>query len=115
MSILENVTDLNAMIMAGDILGAFDKYYADDVQMRENDQEPRVGKAACRAYEEYFVANLQGFHGAEIRAVAIGEGVSMVNMWMDITFQNQRMSRNQVAVQHWKDGKIVNEQFFYAG
>lgn len=115
MSILDNVNELNGMIMQGDILGAFDKFYADDVQMRENDQEPRVGKAACRAYEEYFVANLNAFHGAEIRGVAVGDNLSMVHWWMDFTFQGQRMQRNQVAVQHWRDGKVISEQFFYAG
>ena len=44
---LEN--ELNQMILAGKAMEAFEKYYADDIVMQENDQPPRVGKAANRA------------------------------------------------------------------
>lgn len=45
-------------ILKGDILGAFDRFYADDVGMSENGVDQRVGKAACRAYEEAFVGGV---------------------------------------------------------
>jgi hypothetical protein len=46
------VEDLIAKVVGGNALDAFDRYYADDVTMQENEQSPRVGKAACRAFEE---------------------------------------------------------------
>ena len=44
------VEDLIAKVVGGNALGAFDRYYADNVTMQENEQPPRVGKAACRAF-----------------------------------------------------------------
>ncbi len=54
------VTKLNDMILQGKILEAFDMFYADDVVMQENENEPRVGKDANRAFEESFVKKLNG-------------------------------------------------------
>ena len=41
MDIRPLVTALNDRILAGDILGAFEAYYADDIVMSENGTEPR--------------------------------------------------------------------------
>ncbi len=115
-SLEDRVNDLNQMILQGQILEAFEKYYADDVVMTDNNQEPRVGKAANRVYEEQFVNGLTAFRGAEIKSVAVNEetGVAMVEWWMDFTHSTfGDVERHQVAVQHWKDGQIVREHFFY--
>jgi len=37
---------LNDQILTGDVLGAFEKYYADDVVMQENLDEARSGKGS---------------------------------------------------------------------
>ena len=116
MSVRENVLALNNMILQGQILEAFDKFYADDVVMQENNGEPRVGKAANRAYEEAFVTGLTGFHGADIKALAVDDedGVAMVQWWMSFSHKDYGdIDRHQVCVQHWKNGQIVKEQFFY--
>ncbi len=109
-----NVADLNAMIAGGKILEAFDKYYADDVVMQENSEEPRVGKEVSRKYEEAFVGGVVEFHGMKILNVAFGENVAMIESWMDLTHKDWgRVARSQVSVQTWKDGKIVHERFYY--
>lgn len=114
MEIKKNVEVLNNRILNGDILGVFEDMYHDDVVMVENEGDPRVGKAANREYEKNFVENLQEFHGAEIKNVAVGDDVSMVEWFMDMTFKDgSRVQRNQVAVQTWKDGKVIQEKFFY--
>ena len=38
------VDELNQMILEGKILDAFEKFYADDVVMQDNDYPVRVGK-----------------------------------------------------------------------
>ena len=115
-SLREKVDDLNRMILEGKILEAFDKYYADDVVMVDPGQPPREGKAANREYEEQFVNGLEEFREAEVRAVAVDEasGVAMAEWLMDFrhsAFGDVR--REQVSVQHWKDGQIVRERFYY--
>lgn len=108
------VEDLNNMILQGKAMEAFEKYYADDVVMQENNYPPTVGKDANRERELVFFSNITAFRGAEIHDVAVGDNVSMVVSSMDYTHKEYGDRNNtQVAVQHWKDGKIVSERFFY--
>src|SRR6202161_4067053 len=53
------VEDLIAKVVGGKALEAFDRYYADDVTMQENEQPPRVGKAACRAFYADFLSKIK--------------------------------------------------------
>ena len=59
---------LNQQVLGGDIMGAFDKFYADDVVMQENSLEPISGKTANRERELQFVGSIAEFHfdGADI-------------------------------------------------
>ncbi|RMF61904.1 MAG: nuclear transport factor 2 family protein [Bacteroidetes bacterium] len=117
MSLRERVDELNRMILQGKILEAFEQFYADDVVMQENDEEPRVGKAVNRAYEEAFVNGLTEFRGARLENVAVDEekGVAFCEWFFDYTHKDfGSRTYHQVARQIWKDGKIVNERFYHA-
>jgi SnoaL-like domain len=115
-TIRKNVDALNEMILEGRIMDAFEKYYAEDVVMQDNDTPLRVGKAECRGFEEAFVNGITAFRGAEVRNVMVSEdaSVSVVEMWMDYTHKEWG-DKNvvQVAVQKWRDGQIVSEKFIY--
>ena len=116
MNIKENVKELNDMILNGKIMEAFEKFYADDVVMQENSDEPRVGKDVNREFEKRFVDNVEEFHGMELKATAFTDDGNMaMNYWdMDVTMKGApRKKSSQIAVQKWKDGKIVKERFFY--
>ncbi|TVP51798.1 MAG: nuclear transport factor 2 family protein [Mongoliibacter sp.] len=115
-TIKENVEELNAMILQGDILGAFEKFYAEDLVMQDNETPARVGKDSSREFETAFVNNLTEFRGAEVKNILISEeaGVAAVEWFMDYTHKEWgTRTYTQVAVQRWKDGKIVSEKFFY--
>ena len=101
-------------ILAGKLLETFDAYYADDVVMSENRKDERVGKAANREYEEKFIGNVQEFHGAKVGRVLIDGDNSAVEWTFDVTFKGgNRVVMNQVAVQTWKDGKVIREDFYH--
>ncbi len=105
---------LNDMVLSGKALEAFEKYYADDVVMQENSDEPRVGKEANRKAEEEFFASLAEFHEGKVLASAVNGDTSFSEWFMDVTFKNgYRMKLAQVAVRKWKDGKVTHERFFY--
>ena len=105
---------LNDMVLSGKALEAFEKYYADDVVMQENSDEPRVGKEANRKAEEEFFASLQEFHEGKVLASAVNGDTSFSEWFMDVTFKNgYRLNLAQVAVRKWKDGKVIHERFFY--
>ncbi|MEM6327828.1 MAG: nuclear transport factor 2 family protein [Bacteroidota bacterium] len=115
MSLRQHVDDLNARILSGDILGAFEHYYAEDVVMIDGGQPPREGKDANRAYEEAFVGGLTEFRGAAVKAVGIDEeaGKALVEWHFDFTHKDfGDQTYDQVAAQTWRDGQIVEERFY---
>jgi hypothetical protein len=114
MGIETNVKDLNQMILEGKMLDAFEKHYADDVVMQDINMEPTVGKDANREREMKWLEGITDFRGAEVKNVAVGDNVSMVEWFMDYSHKEYGdVKMAQVAVQNWKDGKIVKEVFYH--
>lgn len=114
-SIRESVDDLNAQILNGQILPAFEQYYADDVVMIDQGQPPREGKDQNRTYEEGFVNGLTEFRNAEVKSVAIDEGNNKAFVEWHFDFSHKDFGDqkyDQVAVQTWEDGKIKEERFY---
>jgi hypothetical protein len=105
---------LNDAILSGKALVAFEQYYADDVVMQENSEEPRVGKEANRKAEVEFFSSLAEFHEGKLVSSAINGDTTFGEWFMDVTFKNGfRLKLAQIAVRRWKDGKIVHERFYY--
>jgi hypothetical protein len=123
MSLKQKVDDLNTKILNGQILPAFEEYYADDVVMEDvGSQIPaRNGKDAARVHEEQFVGGITAFHGADVKNVVVqetgdGSGIAYSEWFMhfDHSGYGNDTKMAQVAVQEWKDGKIVRERFYHA-
>jgi hypothetical protein len=105
---------LNQQILSGDILGAFDKFYADGVIMQENMDEPKVGKHTCRQAEQAFLDSVEQFHGARLLGSAVDGDVSYSEWEFDATYKGMgRFKLTQVAARRWKDGKVAHERFYY--
>ena len=113
MSDRENVQAVIDGILKGDILGTFDRFHVDVVVLFEYGVDERVGKTACRAYEEAFVGGVE-FHGATVgRVIAEGDHAS-IEWAFDLTPKGgERVVQNQVAVQSWRNGEIVREDFYH--
>lgn len=113
-SLSDKIHQLNDMFVQGKVLEAFEKFYADDVVMQENEQEPTVGKETNRQREKEFVSKVTEIREAKPLKVAIGVGVTMVEWHLDYTHEDWGVRNyKQVAVQEWIDGKIVKEKFYY--
>jgi hypothetical protein len=108
------VDQLNQMILEGKILEAFDKFYAPEVIMQDNDYPARVGFDMCRQFEEAFVNGLTEFRGSKVVDTLISDGIAVVEWWFDYTHKEWG-DRNytQVCVQRWKGDKIIEEKFYY--
>jgi len=113
--IRDRVEKLNSMVLEGKIMDAMNEFYADDVVMAENDNPPTVGLAANLEREQAFVNNTT-WYGAEVKDVVVDGDTSMVQWRLD--FHNveygPRLAFTQVAVQKWRDGKIIDERFYYS-
>jgi ketosteroid isomerase-like protein len=105
---------LNDQVLQGDILGAFDKFYAENVTMQENSDEPTAGKAANRKREEDFVASVDQIHSVKVLSSAVNGDTSFGEWEFDATYKGgARVKLTQVAVRRWKNGQIVQERFYY--
>ena len=108
--------ELNQAILAGDILNAFEKYYADDVVMQENDAEPFKGKDVNRKREQEFVNSVEQFHSGTLVGAAVNGDISYSEWAYDVTFKGgKRVKLEQVAARRWKNGKVAYERFYYKG
>jgi ketosteroid isomerase-like protein len=113
-SVQELDKQLNDDVLSGKAMEAFEKYYADEVVMQENSEEPRRGKDANRKAEEEFFSSVESFNGGSVLSSAVNGDVAFSEWEYDITFKGgKRIKLNQVAVRHWKNGKIVSERFYY--
>jgi hypothetical protein len=112
--IKNSLTDLNSLVMGGQLMEAFEKYYHDDVVMQENSTRVVKGKIANRKREIEFLNNILEFRSASVKGLAVGNDVSFVIWSYDYTHKEWGVRNyTQVSVQHWQDGLIVKEQFFY--
>lgn len=116
MTYAEKTKALYDMIGQGQLLEAFEKFYHQDVVMQEAGEEPRNGKDVNREYEKNFLAMVKEIHGGGVDAITSDEanGVTMVENWMEITFQDgNRIKMEQVAVQKWDGDQIIAEKFYH--
>lgn len=116
MSYLQKETDLQNMVNSGQLMEAFEKYYADDVTLVEATGEKFEGKEACRTHEHEFLGKVGEFHGAGVNKITSNEddGTTMSEVWMDVTFKGgPRVKLEQVCVKKWEGDQVAEERFYY--
>ncbi len=115
-NIKQRVEGLVSYILGGKILEAMDEFYAADIAMQENNNPATVGHAANVEREKQFLASVKEWKRTDVRAVAVDEARGKTAIQYAFDFVNQQdedVHYDQVAVQTWKDGKIVHERFYY--
>ena len=111
--IAELDAELNQMILEGKALEAFEKFYADECVMIDPGFEPFVGKELNREREQDFFSKITEFRAGELKESAVSDNVTFSIWHFDYTHSEWGdVKYDQVAVRHWKDGKIVNERFY---
>lgn len=109
-----NIQELNDLILSGKAIEGFDKFYADEVVMQENSAAATIGKAANRKRELDFFGLITEFREAQVLSVGCSRDKTYVEWSFDYTHKDWGVRKyTQVAVQTWKDGKIVHERFYY--
>lgn len=102
-----------ATIERGEFLEALSQFYAEDMSAQENNQPPRVGRAAQLANEE---AALKRMRFDTIRAVSFlvdGERVAINYCFEMTTTFGDRLRMDEIAYQVWRGDQIISERYFY--
>jgi hypothetical protein len=109
-----SLTDLNSLVINGKLMDAFEKHYHEEIEMQENSNPAVKGKDTNRKRELEFLSNVTEFRKASVSELAVNGDTSFVIWSYDYTHKEWGVRNyTQVSVQHWKDGKIIKEQFFY--
>jgi ketosteroid isomerase-like protein len=114
--IAARVRDLVSYVQNGRIIEAMFEFYADDVRMQENANAPTVGLVANVEREKQFLAYVKQWKGFDVDAVAVdaARGRTVVQSRLEFeAVDGKTVKMDQVAVQTWRDGKIVHEKFYY--
>ncbi|HEU5074824.1 MAG TPA: nuclear transport factor 2 family protein [Polyangiaceae bacterium] len=106
------------LVESGRSIDAMQRFYAEDVMMFENRELSRAGRDACIAFEREQLAKTGKPHlKATKRAADPQTGVSFIE-WV-VQFRSPSSGRpirlEEVAVQKWSNGEIIEERFYYEG
>ena len=111
--LIESISDLNDLIMQGEALEAFEKFYHKDVVIQYNDETPIKGKEANRVLKENDLKSIRELKSAKPLKVTIGEQTTMVEWELndEHTVYGER-NYTQVAVQDWNQGLVIKEKLY---
>ena len=114
MSLEQQVRELNTLVVAGQLVEGIDRYYADDVEMAEAADQAMTGKEANRARELAFQNGLTQWDARLLSSAVDDQNGTALNQWSIDFAHNEYGSGTlrQVAVQQWRDGRIVRESFY---
>lgn len=110
--------DFTALWLAGEFRAAGEKYWADDVVSMEPHALPDGTDAECRGIEAVRKKNLRwcSTHGIEDLSVdgpfVTGDHFALFADML-IAHAGQRKPHSEIAVFVVRDGRIVEERFFY--
>jgi ketosteroid isomerase-like protein len=117
-TVQEVANDLVAMCKQGQFDESGEKYWAEDVvslEPMEGEMARIQGKAGVRAKGEWWAANHE-VHSAQVEGPYVHGDQFVVRFKMELTPKGgERRTMDEVGLYTVKDGKIVEERFFYAG
>lgn len=117
MTTAEVANELVSLCREGRHMEVIQNYYADDIVSREMPGTPNeltTGIKAVFAKGEAFFDSLAELHSGSVSDPVVAGNHFAIKMSMDASFKDgSRVDMDEIAVYEVKDGKIVNEQFFY--
>ena len=114
--IAARVRDLIGYVQQGRIIDAMYEFYGPDVRMQENNNPPTTGLEANVERERKFVESVRQWKRFDVTSVGVDaeKGTAFVQSELEFEGVDDKTYRiDQVAVQTGRDGKIVNEKFYY--
>lgn len=98
----------------GDYVGAIERFYAPDAWMRENLDEPRVGRERLMADEARMMRRFDKITCERVGQAAI-TGDQVAIRWKFEFHRNGQVagSLDEIAWQTWRGEQVAEETFFY--
>jgi ketosteroid isomerase-like protein len=118
MNTSDTATAFTDMLKAGDHIGAAEKFNSPDIVSIEAMEGPMAriqGTAAVKAKGDWWYANHE-VHSVTAEGPYVNGDQFMVVFDMDLTPKEsgKRMQAKEVGLYTLKDGKIIEEKFYYS-
>ena len=109
------VNALNQLIIAGDTIKAIETFYSDGIEMQETEDTPRKGKTVCIATEKDNLQKVKSLKSNLLNQAIDEEKNIVFSEWNYlITYKDDsKFMLTEVSVQHWINGLIAKEKFYY--
>ncbi|MBC8101912.1 MAG: nuclear transport factor 2 family protein [Cytophagales bacterium] len=109
----EKVRHLTELVTTGRANEAYRTYYAPDVVMQENGETPRTSLQASIDRQDQATTGVTVNEFAP-RSIVVDGSHAAIEWVIDITTPDgSHIHIEEFALQTWKDGKIVQERFYY--
>ena len=103
-----------AAVESGQHAQAIEDFYTEDASMRENQAEPRRGRAVLVAHERAVLARTASVVSHCVRPVCVNGDHVVIRWIFDFTGNDgRRMRIEELAWQRWEGERIAQEEFFY--
>ncbi|HKY70938.1 MAG TPA: nuclear transport factor 2 family protein [Nitrospira sp.] len=110
----QRLQDLHTHIRQGKIIEALNEFYDTDAVMQDNANPPTKGLAANIEREKQFMSAVKEWKGFDVTASGVGDNVTFYEAIVDfVTTTGEHIHLEQVSVAKWRNGKIVQERFYY--
>jgi len=104
-----------AAVESNDHVAAIERFYAPDASTRENQNEPRRGRAALAAREAAVLASVAKVETTRLSPIFISGDHSAIHWRFEFTPKGDGPAKvmEEIAVQTWRGNELIEEQFFY--
>ncbi len=112
MTVKQLVEALDAEVVKGNIVDAFDRFAAEDCITRSDAHNKTTSKAHKLEILGWFFQNIARINRIERPAVQVEGDVTLSQFVFDFTNrQGERLVYQEVIRRVWKDGKVAEEQY----
>ncbi|WP_298739359.1 nuclear transport factor 2 family protein [uncultured Chitinophaga sp.] len=105
------------LLEQGNTIAVIERFYDDDIYQLENDEETIIGKQRLLELEKQSLEKVNELI-FRIPTLVVDEEHQVVMGEMMITFYHKTGGLRflkEAFVQHWENGRIVKQQFYYRG
>lgn len=113
----ELVDQYKQLLEKGDTIAVIEQFYDDEIYQLENDEETIVGKQRLLELERQSLEKVRDLI-FRVPTIVVDEEQQIVMGEMMITFYHKTGGLRflkEAFLQHWENGKIVKQQFYYRG
>ncbi|MFW2478246.1 MAG: hypothetical protein ACN4EP_15100 [Sediminibacterium sp.] len=108
-------TELDALVSKGDMIAAVSQFFAENAVTTDHDGTVISTKKGHLAKMETFLGSIAKVNGIAFHHSAVGDDVSMSEFTFDFDMKDgSKILWHEILRRVWKDGKIVDEQYFKA-